>query len=206
MVWENAGSSLFDLGDGVLNLEFRTKMNTLGSEVVEGMNTAYEKAEKESRGLIIGNQGANFSAGANLGMVFMFAIEQAGLLSALKRENEDYMLFVETDIDCQDDSSLWYDYSSESFALYQGHGPTSVRYGLNVNELRTLILNHVGARNPRGIGRKEFIKNLAGNYLIVNNETGEISGTAPTTVGYLGDIRVNEIPEIMYVRGMTNVN
>ena len=63
-------------GDGILNLEFRTKMNTMGSEVVEGIIVAIEIAEKEARGLVIGNQGANFSAGANLGMVFMFAIEQ----------------------------------------------------------------------------------------------------------------------------------
>jgi 3-hydroxyacyl-CoA dehydrogenase len=76
VIWENAGSSLFDLGDGVFNLEFRTKMNTMGSEVVEGINIGIEKAEKEAKGLVIGNQGANFSAGANLGMVFMFAIEQ----------------------------------------------------------------------------------------------------------------------------------
>jgi uncharacterized surface protein with fasciclin (FAS1) repeats len=127
----------------------------------------------------------------------MYAIEQAGLLAALKRENEDYMLFVETDQDCQDDSSLWYDYSSESFFLFQGSGENSQRYNLDVNELRTLILNHVGTRNPYGSARKEFIKNLAGNYLIVDNVTGEVSGTAPTSEGYKGDILVPEFPELI---------
>ena len=76
IVWENAGSTLFDIGDGVLNLEFHTKMNTLGSEVIEGINKAISMAEENYRGLVIGNQGDQFSAGANLGLVFMYAIEQ----------------------------------------------------------------------------------------------------------------------------------
>ncbi len=76
VLWSNSGSTIFDLGDGVLNVEFHTKMNTLGGEVVEGINRAIDMAEKDYRGLVIGNQGAQFSAGANLGMVFMYAIEQ----------------------------------------------------------------------------------------------------------------------------------
>lgn len=75
-IWGNSGASIFDIGDGILNVEFHTKMNTMGSEVIQGVNKAIDLAEKEYEGLIIGNQGANFSAGANLGMVFMFAIEQ----------------------------------------------------------------------------------------------------------------------------------
>ena len=75
-VFQNAGSTLHDVGDGVLCIEFHTKMNTLGSEVVEGLQRAFDVAEKNYRGLIIGNQGANFSAGANLGLVFMYAMEQ----------------------------------------------------------------------------------------------------------------------------------
>ncbi|MBL3654684.1 3-hydroxyacyl-CoA dehydrogenase/enoyl-CoA hydratase family protein [Fulvivirga sediminis] len=75
-LWSNAGASIFDLGDGVLNIEFHSKMNTLGSEVVEGINKAIDMAEKDYHGLVIGNQGAQFSAGANLGLIFMYAIEQ----------------------------------------------------------------------------------------------------------------------------------
>jgi 3-hydroxyacyl-CoA dehydrogenase len=75
-VWSNSGAAIFDLGDGILNLEFRTKMNTMGSEVIEGINKVIDLGEKEYRGVVIGNQGANFSVGANLGMVFMYAIEQ----------------------------------------------------------------------------------------------------------------------------------
>ncbi len=76
IVWKNAGASIYDIGDGVINLEFHTKMNTMGSEVVMGINHAIELAEKNYRGLVIGNQGAQFTAGANLAMLFMFAIEQ----------------------------------------------------------------------------------------------------------------------------------
>jgi len=77
VVWKNTGTTLYDIGDGVLNLEFHTKMNTMGSEVLQGINKSIDIAENEGwNGLVIANQGDNFSAGANLGMVFMLAIEQ----------------------------------------------------------------------------------------------------------------------------------
>lgn len=75
-VWQNSGSTLHDLGDGILNLEFHTKMNSMGGEVLEGINKAIDIAEKSYQGLVIGNNGSNFSAGANLAMIFMLAIEQ----------------------------------------------------------------------------------------------------------------------------------
>lgn len=75
-VWKNSGCSLIDIGDGVLNLEFHTKMNTIGGEVIEGMNKAIAIAEKDYAGLVIGSEGQNFSAGANLAMIFMFATDQ----------------------------------------------------------------------------------------------------------------------------------
>lgn len=76
VVWSNAGATIFDLGDEVLGIEFHTKMNTLGTEVVQGIDKAITMAEENYRGLVIGNQGAQFSAGANLALVFMYAIEQ----------------------------------------------------------------------------------------------------------------------------------
>lgn len=76
IVWKNSGTTLTDIGDGILNLAFHTKMNTIGGEIIQGMNTAIEMAEKDFKGLVIGNNGPNFSAGANLGMIFMFATEQ----------------------------------------------------------------------------------------------------------------------------------
>ncbi|HSZ72781.1 MAG TPA: 3-hydroxyacyl-CoA dehydrogenase NAD-binding domain-containing protein [Cytophagaceae bacterium] len=75
-VFKNSGVTLHDIGDGILCLEFHTKMNTLGGEVVEGINRSIAIAEKDYRGLVIGNQGPNFSAGANLALLLMYAIEQ----------------------------------------------------------------------------------------------------------------------------------
>jgi 3-hydroxyacyl-CoA dehydrogenase len=75
-VWKNSGTTITDIGDGILNLEFHTKMNTIGSEVIEGINKAITLAEKEYKGLVISNEGANFSAGANVGLIFMMAVEQ----------------------------------------------------------------------------------------------------------------------------------
>lgn len=75
-IWGNSDCSLFHLGDGILNLEFHSKMNTIGGGVLTGINKAIDLAEKEYHGLVIGNQGANFSVGANIGMIFMMAVEQ----------------------------------------------------------------------------------------------------------------------------------
>lgn len=76
VIWKNSGTSVFDLGDGVLNIEFHTKMNSIGSEVIAGFNKAVDLAEKDFRALVVANDSATFSAGANLGMVFMLAVEQ----------------------------------------------------------------------------------------------------------------------------------
>jgi 3-hydroxyacyl-CoA dehydrogenase len=76
IVWKNAESKVTDLGDGVINFAWHSKSYTLGSSVIEGLNKAIDLAEKDYKGLVIGHQGADFSLGANLGLVFMFAIEQ----------------------------------------------------------------------------------------------------------------------------------
>ncbi|HNK99001.1 MAG TPA: 3-hydroxyacyl-CoA dehydrogenase NAD-binding domain-containing protein, partial [Chitinophagales bacterium] len=75
-VWQNSGATLHDIGDGILNLEFHTKMNVVGSEILEGIQKSIDIAEKNYRGLVIGNDAANFSAGANIAMMLMLAIEQ----------------------------------------------------------------------------------------------------------------------------------
>ena len=75
-VFKNSGCVVEDLGDGILNLEFQSKMNTIGGDVLAGLNKAIEIAEKDFEGLVVGNQGANFSVGANIGMIFMMAVEQ----------------------------------------------------------------------------------------------------------------------------------
>lgn len=77
IVWSNSGSNIINIGDGVLCVEFTSKMNTLGGEVLEGINKAIDLAENgDYVGIVIGNDGPNFSVGANLGMVFMMAVEE----------------------------------------------------------------------------------------------------------------------------------
>jgi 3-hydroxyacyl-CoA dehydrogenase len=75
-IWKNSGCNIIDIGEDVICCEFTTKMNTMGGEVIAGVNKAIELAEQNYKGLVIGNDGANFSAGANLAMIFMMAIEQ----------------------------------------------------------------------------------------------------------------------------------
>ncbi|WP_282050108.1 3-hydroxyacyl-CoA dehydrogenase/enoyl-CoA hydratase family protein [Maribacter aquivivus] len=75
-VFKNAGVVVEDIGDGILNVEFQSKMNTIGGDVLTGLNKAIDMAEKDFRGLVVGNQAPNFSVGANIGMIFMMAVEQ----------------------------------------------------------------------------------------------------------------------------------
>lgn len=75
-LWKNSAARVYHLGNDVLGLEWSTKMNTIGSEVLEGINQAITLAEKQYKGLVIANDGAQFTAGANVGMIFMLAIEQ----------------------------------------------------------------------------------------------------------------------------------
>ncbi|HYX05406.1 MAG TPA: fasciclin domain-containing protein, partial [Bacteroidales bacterium] len=124
----------------------------------------------------------------------MYAIEKSGLLPALKRKNKNYMLFVESDANLRKDSSLFYNLIDDLFSVYQLSPSASVKYNLSKNDLRTLLLNHVAVDQPKGLARKEFIPNLAGNYLIINNVTGEVSGTDVTTEGFQGTVTAPNFP------------
>ena len=75
-VWSNSDCHLMDIGDGILNLEFHSKMNTIGAGIIEGINKGIDLAEKEYKGLVIANEGQHFSAGANVATIFMYAVEQ----------------------------------------------------------------------------------------------------------------------------------
>lgn len=76
VVWQNSACKLYDIGDDVVALKWNTKMNTIGGEVLEGVMKSVAIAEQKYKGLLIANSGANFSAGANVGLIFMFAAEQ----------------------------------------------------------------------------------------------------------------------------------
>ena len=75
-VWKNSACTLVDMGDDVLGLSWSTKMNTIGGEVLSGIQKSIALAEEKYKGLVIANEGPNFSLGANVGMIFMLAAEQ----------------------------------------------------------------------------------------------------------------------------------
>jgi 3-hydroxyacyl-CoA dehydrogenase len=75
-VWKNSACRTYHLGNDVLGLEWYTKMGSIGGEVLEGVQKSIALAEEKYKGLVIANEGTNFSAGANVGMIFMLAIEQ----------------------------------------------------------------------------------------------------------------------------------
>ena len=75
-VWKNSACRTYHLGDDVLGLEWYTKMGSIGGEVLEGIQRSIALAEDKYKGLVIANEGSNFSAGANVAMIFMMAIEQ----------------------------------------------------------------------------------------------------------------------------------
>ena len=75
-VWKNSACRLYHLGDDVLGLEWYTKMGSIGGEVLEGIQRSIALAEEKYKGVVIAGEGANFSAGANVGLIFMLAIEQ----------------------------------------------------------------------------------------------------------------------------------
>ena len=79
---ENSSASLLDMGDGVLLLEFHTKMNALDMQIGPIADVAIERLHGNAAGLVIGNQGGNFSAGANL--LFIGALAQGGQTDQLE--------------------------------------------------------------------------------------------------------------------------
>ncbi|RYY30997.1 MAG: 3-hydroxyacyl-CoA dehydrogenase/enoyl-CoA hydratase family protein [Chitinophagaceae bacterium] len=76
LVWKNSACRTYHLGDDVLGLEWYTKMGSIGGEVLEGIQKSIALAEEKYKGLVIANDTQNFSAGANVGMIFMLAVEQ----------------------------------------------------------------------------------------------------------------------------------
>ncbi|HTF31009.1 MAG TPA: 3-hydroxyacyl-CoA dehydrogenase NAD-binding domain-containing protein, partial [Flavitalea sp.] len=76
LAWKNSACRAYHLGDDVLGLEWYTKMGSIGGEVMEGIQKSIGLAEEKYKGLVIANDGQNFSAGANVGMIFMLAVEQ----------------------------------------------------------------------------------------------------------------------------------
>jgi 3-hydroxyacyl-CoA dehydrogenase len=75
VVRKNAGASLVDLGDGVLALEFHSKMNAIGGDTIQMIHAGVKEAAANFAALVVGNDAPNFSAGANLMLLLLEAQE-----------------------------------------------------------------------------------------------------------------------------------
>ena len=169
VVWSNTGATIFDLGDEVLGIEFHTKMNTLGGEVIEGIDKAIAMAEKDYRGLVIGNQGAQFSAGANLAMLFMLAIEQ---------EYDDINFMIKH----FQDSMMRVRYSSIPVVVAP-HGLTlggGCEMTMHADRVQAAAETYVGLVEvgvgliPAGGGTKEFTKRISDGYATGDVELNDL--------------------------------
>jgi 3-hydroxyacyl-CoA dehydrogenase len=76
VIKSNPGASLIDIGDGVACLEFHSKMNSIGGDTISMLNSSLDEVERNFDGLVVGNQGGNFSAGANIMMLLLAAQEE----------------------------------------------------------------------------------------------------------------------------------
>jgi hypothetical protein len=118
-------------------------------------------------------------------------------LPAIKREGANYSFYVIPDNKMNEDSSLlinWTNvdlntYNFRAFARDEGK-----MISQPVIDLSKRILNQVGLTCPTGIGNKEFIENLAGNYIIVNNIDNTVQGSGINVFGYMGDSAVISNP------------
>ena len=96
-VYKNDEITLHDIGEGVLCLEFTSKMNSIGEGVLRGINESIRIAEEEGwKGLVIGNNATHFSVGANLMMIGMFAFQQE-----FEELNNAVNLFQQTTMRCR---------------------------------------------------------------------------------------------------------
>ncbi|MDX2245525.1 MAG: 3-hydroxyacyl-CoA dehydrogenase NAD-binding domain-containing protein [Bacteroidia bacterium] len=75
-IWSNNDASVIDLGDGVLNVEFHSKMNSIGEGTLKAIHYAIDYAEQNSyNGVVIANEAPNFSVGANIMLMLMMATQ-----------------------------------------------------------------------------------------------------------------------------------
>lgn len=94
VIKKNTGASLIDIGDGVALLEFHSKSNAIGLDILQMINFAIDEVEKNYKGLVIGNQGKNFCVGANLAMILMEAQDDVFELDMVVRHFQQASLKI----------------------------------------------------------------------------------------------------------------
>lgn len=159
IVWKNNACTLYDIGDGVVSFSWKTKMNTIGGEVLQGITKSIELAEKDFAGLILANDGTVFSAGANVGLIFMLAAEQEW-----EELNQAVKLFQNT--------SMRIRYSSVP-VIVAPHGLTlggGCEFCLHSDKIQVAAETYIGLVElgvgliPAGGGSKEFTLRASDEY------------------------------------------
>lgn len=124
--------------------------------------------------------------------IYRSAIEISGVLPALKRKNQDYAFFVVPDDILNNDSSLIYEVDNPNQINLESLDRNNIEMvRRNRLDLVNLLFNHICTSSPTGNGRKEFIQNLAGNYVVFDWENGIVTGGTESTYGYQGDSLIN---------------
>lgn len=120
---------------------------------------------------------------------FMTAIEETNVLDALKRQGQNYTFFVIPDEygGMLRDSSLHIKEKNNNISFEAYNRSTLKMENLPNSDLRKMILNHLGLTTPRGVASLEYVKNMAGNYIVFDNLNDRVGGSAPSTYGFNGD-------------------
>jgi uncharacterized surface protein with fasciclin (FAS1) repeats len=128
---------------------------------------------------------------------FMYAMEHSRVLPAVKRAGADYSFFIIPDFRMDIDSSLlvvWNPVNPNAYSLRSFDRAEDKLINMSRQEMSKRILNQIGITRPTGFANKEFIENLAGNYITFDHLNNNVSGSAPNTFGYLGDSMVVSDP------------
>jgi uncharacterized surface protein with fasciclin (FAS1) repeats len=132
--------------------------------------------------------------------IFRTALERTKVIATLKRKNENYQFFIIPDNTLGIDSSLFLipDLRNPDNFQFVTWDKSSERYIYRTtDELVTQLFNQVGITQPTGSGRKEFIPNLAGNYIVFDWENDDVSGGASSTYGFMGDSVITLAPRLL---------
>lgn len=129
---------------------------------------------------------------------FLYAMELSKVLPAIKKAGADYSYFIIPDNLLYKDSSLLFTWKDRTRNLYEfrawDHSSEKLEK-MSPKLLSKRLLNQVGIQTPKGIANKEFIENLAGNYIIYNNTNNHVRGGAKNTYGYNGDSTITVTAE-----------
>jgi len=131
---------------------------------------------------------------------FFNAIEYTRTLPALTKAGEKYSFYIIEDFDLKQDSSLlliWDDQEANRFHFDAWDRAEERFRRIRQNDLTKWMMNQIILGEPEGIARIEFLENLGGNYIMVNNEDNTVQGALPSVFGFEGDSSITLDPQVL---------